>query len=227
MNLTRRELYALGEPIGQSCTQAKPGSRGRVYGGGGGGSSSSSTNQTFNTDKRLITGEGSIGLSLDDSLSLINLEDNDSFSSSLTDSRSFSSSSADVLNSNNTTNNTTNITTLDQGAISSAFGTTNNALTTIGQAVANAFDFGSDTTSRALQTVEMNNATLGDGFERLLDAADSLFERGENLIGQTGDRVADAYRTATVEKSGTIDNRTITVIAVAGAVALIAMNARK
>jgi len=36
MNYSRRQLYALGEPIGESVTRLKPG--GRVYGGGGGGS---------------------------------------------------------------------------------------------------------------------------------------------------------------------------------------------
>jgi len=45
MNYSRRQLYALGEPIGDSVTRLKPG--GRVYGGGGGGSSTpSSTTQT-------------------------------------------------------------------------------------------------------------------------------------------------------------------------------------
>jgi hypothetical protein len=45
MNYSRRQLYALGEPIGDSATRLKPG--GRVYGGGGGGSSTpSSTTQT-------------------------------------------------------------------------------------------------------------------------------------------------------------------------------------
>lgn len=237
MQVSRRELYALGEPFGTSCTQKKPGGRGVVYGGGGGGSSSSATTQTFNTDKRLITGEGSIGLSLDDSVSYIELSPTDA--RAFTDSRAFTS--ADVSNSNNTTN----LTTVDGGAIAGSFGVANNALNTITSAISNAFssnsgiagdafNFASESASRALgfgesalNTVELNNATLGDGFGRLLDAADSLFERGENLIGQTGDRVADAYRTATVEKSGSIDNKTITVIAIAGAVALIALNARK
>jgi hypothetical protein len=42
MNYSRRQLEALGEPFGESATQAKPG--GRIYGaGGGGGGSTSST----------------------------------------------------------------------------------------------------------------------------------------------------------------------------------------
>lgn len=167
MQKSRRELYALGEPFGTSCTQQKPGGPGRIYGGGGGGSSSSSTNQTFNTDKRLITGESSIGVSADNSI--------------------------------------VSITATDQGSIAEAFG------------------FG----ERALETVELNNATLGDGFSKLLETTENLFNTGEKLIGQTGDRIKDAYQMAQVEAKGAIDNRTITVIAIAGAVALVALNARK
>jgi hypothetical protein len=47
MSYSRRQLYALGEPLGESVTRLKPG--GRVYGGGGGGGDSTST-QTQTTD---------------------------------------------------------------------------------------------------------------------------------------------------------------------------------
>ena len=33
--ISKRQLYAAGEPFGDSCTRKKPG--GRIYGGGGGG----------------------------------------------------------------------------------------------------------------------------------------------------------------------------------------------
>ena len=48
---SRRELYALGEPLGESVTQAKVGG-GRVYGGGGsgGGGSQPQQNTTVNTN---------------------------------------------------------------------------------------------------------------------------------------------------------------------------------
>lgn len=45
MNISRRELYAAGEPFGESATHAKPG--GRVYGGGGGGDGTSTTVQSI------------------------------------------------------------------------------------------------------------------------------------------------------------------------------------
>ena len=40
---SRQQLYALGEPFGDSATQVKPGGQGRIYGGGGGGGGSSTT----------------------------------------------------------------------------------------------------------------------------------------------------------------------------------------
>ena len=40
---SRRELYAIGEPFGDSATQEKP--FGRIYGGGGGGGTQTSTSQ--------------------------------------------------------------------------------------------------------------------------------------------------------------------------------------
>lgn len=44
MNYSRRQLEALGEPLGESVTRLKPG--GRVYGGGGGGPSSTTVTQS-------------------------------------------------------------------------------------------------------------------------------------------------------------------------------------
>jgi hypothetical protein len=43
MSYSRRELYAMGEPLGECVTRLKPGG-GRIYGGGGGGPTSSTTN---------------------------------------------------------------------------------------------------------------------------------------------------------------------------------------
>jgi len=51
MNYSRRQLYALGEPLGDSVTTKKV-SGGRIYGGGGGGGGSSAPQQstTYNTN---------------------------------------------------------------------------------------------------------------------------------------------------------------------------------
>ncbi len=64
MNYSRRELYAMGEPIGDSATTKKVG--GGYVCGGGGGSSSSTQSTTTNTDKRIAIQDG-IGISSDSS----------------------------------------------------------------------------------------------------------------------------------------------------------------
>ncbi len=77
--------------------------------------------------------------------------------------------------------------------------------------------------TRALDSVDSANAVAGDGFSALLQAADKLFAKGESLIKTTQDSVSDAYLKAATEGKGTIDNKTIIVLAVAGAVAVYAM----
>lgn len=97
--------------------------------------------------------------------------------------------------------------------------TTTNNITDAG-IVSRGLDTVDDTITRALNSVNLNNATNAEGFQSLLSAADSLWNRGEKLIGQTQQSVADAYRTANTDGKGTIDNKTIIVLAVAGAAAL-------
>lgn len=65
--------------------------------------------------------------------------------------------------------------------------------------------------SRALDTVDLTNALGFEGFQKLLDA-------GESLIGQTQKGVADAYAQAEANKAGALDNRTILVLGIAVAV---------
>lgn len=166
---SRRELYAHGEPLGDSVTRKKLG--GGYVCGFGGDSASSSSNTTNNYDKRVVTQDG-FGLSGDNNAVKL------------------------------TTTNTTNI--LDGGVIE------------------NAFDFSSKTVGRAFDSIDSNNATLGEGYSALIDATENLFDRGEGLIGQTQKAVADAYGQAQADKNGTIDNRTIIVLAAVGAVALFA-----
>lgn len=81
--------------------------------------------------------------------------------------------------------------------------------------------------SGTLETIQLNNATNAEGFEKLLSAAENLWDRGEGLIGQTQKAVADAWSQAQNDKAGTIDNRTVIVLAVAGAAALVLANRRK
>lgn len=110
---------------------------------------------------------------------------------------------------------------LDGGAIKEAFGFAKDAT---GAALAST----ENTVGRALDSVDASNATLGQGYELLLNTADRLFERGGDLIEQTQSAVASAYTRAQDSAKGTIDNRTIIVLAVAGAAAaVIATRGRK
>lgn len=63
MNITKRQLYALGEPLGECVTRRKP-CGGLVCGGGGGGGKSTSSSDTTstNTDQRVAVQDG-VGLS--------------------------------------------------------------------------------------------------------------------------------------------------------------------
>lgn len=74
--------------------------------------------------------------------------------------------------------------------------------------------------SRALDSVDLSNATMNDGYKTLIDAATEVFNRGQGLIGQTQAAVADAYGQAQTAKAGTIDNRTLIALAVAGVAAV-------
>lgn len=158
MNLSRRELYRAGEPLGDCVTRRKLGG-GYLCGGGGGGGSSSSASNTYNTDKRIAVGDGGLGVSADHSSVAVNITD---------------------------------------GGI----------------------------VSRALDSIDTSNAIGAQGFSKLLDTATMMFNKSEGLIGQTQKAVADAYDQAQNTKAGTIDNKTMIVLAVAGAAAAV-MIARK
>lgn len=77
---------------------------------------------------------------------------------------------------------------------------------------------------RALDSVDSANATAGQGFTQLLASADKLFARGESLIGTTQKSVQDAYLSASTDAKGAIDQKTIIVLAVAGAATVFALS---
>lgn len=172
----------------------------------GGKSSSSTASNTTNQDNRIAVQDG-VGVGAGGSFFA---QDNSSETNVLTDARRFDYSDQSTTITN----------TLDGGAIAQAFGFGNNT-------TAGAFSFGTNTVNRALGTVEMSNAAVGEGFTRLLDTAENLFTQGQGLIGQTQKAVADAYGQAQTDAKGTIDNRTITVLAVAGVAALFLLNRGK
>lgn len=98
-------------------------------------------------------------------------------------------------------------------------------------------DFGA--VSRAFDSIDASNALYGQGATALLASAERMFkasteqgstlaqkaiEQGSALAAQTQNAVAQAYSDAKTNSTGTIDNRTIIVLAVAGAAAVYAMS---
>lgn len=61
MSYSRRQLEALGEPLGESVTRVKPGGHGRIYGGGGGGPTSTTVTQSNIPDWLRPQVEGLLG----------------------------------------------------------------------------------------------------------------------------------------------------------------------
>jgi hypothetical protein len=173
MSVSRRQLYAMGEPLGESATSAKLGG-GYVCGGGGGSKSSQSS---ANYDQRVAVQDG-IGLS---------------------------GSSGNTITASSSTHY--NIT--DGGIVT-------RGLQSVDSAFAGMLETTEKTYAGALDAVRINNATNADSFTKMLDMAGDMFKRSEGLIGQTQKSVADAYSMAQADAKGTVDNRTIMVIAVAG-----------
>lgn len=208
MTYSRRALYAAGETFGASCTRREGG---RLICGGGGGSSKAVT-QGY--DNRLVTGEGSLGLtgnknstvttggfSASGKQSSITAIDN----TQLTDDRDFFQ-----------TNNLSDARTFSDSRSFSDSSSTNINVESMDADIARAaFDF-----------VKAGDATNAEGFDSLLGLASRLFESGERQIAQTQDRVADAYANAgtlAIDQAGKFDNKTIVILAGLGAVGVAAL----
>ena len=105
--------------------------------------------------------------------------------------------------------------------------TTSNVTVTDGGLVGRGLESADKAISGALNAVNVNNATNAEGFAKLLDTAGGWFTQSQGLIGQTQKSVADAYAQAQTEAKGTIDNKTIMVIAVAAVAGLAFVNKAK
>jgi hypothetical protein len=177
----------------------------------GGRSSSSSSNTTINQDNRVavqdgiglansnnntiqITDGGIVGRALD-TVDLSLLTANDNFSNALSMAQNASNQ-----------------------AIASANASAANAIAASNAANKNALNFADSQIGKALETVD---TTLGDGFGRLLDISENMLSAGGDMIKQTQSTVAAAYADAQNTAKGTIDNRTMIILAVAGAAALV------
>lgn len=124
--------------------------------------------------------------------------------------------------SNNNTVSTTNqswlnVTTTDAGIVS-------RGLDTVDKGLAGMLGTITNTNNQAFTVVDSALDFSSESFSKLLETQKSMFDTSQGLIGQTQKSVADAYAQAQTEAKGTIDNKTIMVLGVAAAVALVAMN---
>ena len=175
---SRRELYAHGEPFGDSATRAKLGG-GYICGGGGDSSSSNTQTTTTNQyDMRSITDARTENTTT-------NNTDARSWTDNTrnTDSRSWTDTRDQSLtNSNNTTNN---ITTLDAGAIEAGksvalAGISNNSTNT-----ANLIAVADSLFSKTADALSMNTKlaqSLASGANQAYSDATSQATGNKNLV---------------------------------------------
>lgn len=202
-------------------------------------SSSSTANYSSAVDQRQVLAEGAIGASAGGTISLStmdsrNLSDNRDLSTNLQvyDSSNRQVTSSD--NSNRSVNNSGNTTTnfLDPGALRAMEtavmanrGVTQDALNFARVSQDNSLQTAQSLTDKSLSLVSSSNATLGQGFASLLSVGKSMFDSNVNAVNNLGAATAQAYRDATADKSGGLDNKTILLLG-AAAIAAFAYSRR-
>lgn len=80
---------------------------------------------------------------------------------------------------------------------------------------------------KAYSFAEKSNATVGAGFSQLLSLGKSMFDSNIKAVENVGALTTEAYRSATTEKSGSLDNKTITILGLAAAAAFALMAWKK
>lgn len=71
----------------------------------------------------------------------------------------------------------------------------------------------------ALQLVAQSDALASQNYRDILGVTAKLFDAAIGTVDKVNQSTGNAYQTATNEKAGSIDNKTIAIIAVAGAAA--------
>ncbi len=64
-------------------------------------------------------------------------------------------------------------------------------------------------------------SAAGEGYSKLLDISEKIISNGTKQLEATQAGISQAYTNAQTEKSGSIDQKTMIVLAVAGAAALV------
>jgi hypothetical protein len=208
---SRRELYAHGEPFGDSATRRKIDGKGYICGFGGdskSSSSSSTTNLSTATDNRQALASGAIGASGSGRVSI-----------NQTDPGALKAMESALLASNAAT----------QSAISASQKAAASAAAAASQAAAQATASANKSLDSSLAFATKANATNAQGFESLLSTGLDLFSKNLNLLDKaytstekTQQFTADAYQTASAELSGSLDNKTIMILGL-GAIAAVVL----
>lgn len=214
----------------------------------GGRSSSSSASATTNysqtTDNRQVLGDGAIGAT---SGGVVTLSDMRSYSDnrdmstvfSVTDSSDRTdNSNRSVNNSGNTSYSTTN-TSVDPGALRAmesalmrneavtreafkfADSANTEALDAARASVDRSIGAASSTLDKAFSFARDADVSARAGFDKLLNLGASMFDTSAKAVNKAQDMTAAAYSAATAEKAGALDNKTILILGLAGAAALV------
>lgn len=214
--MNRRELYALGEPFGDCATRREAG---RLICGGGGDSSSSSDvfNQVTNTDNRLAVSNGVGQTGSGNSLAI-----------TTTDPGALRAMEMALLSNSKATEDAAKAQAEAARMASQASASAAASAASAGAATAASAD---RMLGKSLDFASAANGQTHDSFSRLLGVGESMFKTNigtfEKLLSKQYDSVqntqaltAAAYQTATAEKAGSIDNKTIMVLGLAAAGAL-------
>lgn len=115
--------------------------------------------------------------------------------------------------SSESTNQTTTTNTDKRLVVDSGIGISSDS----SSVTVNALDAG--IVEKALDTVQVSDATNGQGFGQLVTLADKLFTGAGTLVAATQQTALEQMTQANVETAGKIDNKTITILGVAAAAA--------
>lgn len=206
----KKNTFIDASPSGHELNPSRPGGRLCFKGGS---SASSNDTSTVNTDRRIVN-DGGLVLG--------------------GDVGQFDASSQDT----NTNSGNTTITTTDSGAVKDAMGVVTHGQDVIGASydrlvsgAENIFQDNSDSfgklldaqsygSAAALSTAERGVTNAYGGFNSLLSVADRMFKSNDSNTATLREAVGAAYQTATAEKSGSIDNKTMLMLGLAGAAAV-------
>jgi len=93
--------------------------------------------------------------------------------------------------------------------------------------VANIESIDGDVVNRALEFATASDASNAAGFGKLLDFAAKAFDTGASVIKTGQDQVLSAAQSVQNDKNGAIDQKTIVVLGIAAAAALVIVKGNK